>query len=99
MTKKQLDELDQEQFEKLVEQLEQFEEESYMYLAGSSDFEIVPTSDGEGNFLTREQFASVRKQLRVMGMSPLYKIDKVNGETMLVEPGSMRTLVFSEETH
>lgn len=99
MERKKLDELSQEELEELAIDVAQFSEDAYAYLAGTPDFEICPTSDEEGNFLEEEHYDSVKRQMAKLGLKVLYRIDKPNGETILLDLKGLKVMQLSEEIH
>lgn len=71
---KKTEDLTQEEFESLLKDLEKFENQFYIALAGTDRFEIVPTSDGEYS-LDKEQYSLIRSECLRLGLKIIYKID------------------------
>lgn len=91
-------ELSEQEFEALIQALDDFEEIALQHLCDSDNYQIIPNEDDEGNLLTREQMRLAARQVRSMGYEVLYKIDKGN-EILYYEPKTGRILIESEGIH
>ena len=90
-------ELSPEDFAKVLEDLEDFENKSLMYLAQSDRYEIIPTADEEtGKVLSREDLETLKHAVENIGSKILYRIDKPTGETLIVDLDSLKTIVYVE---
>jgi hypothetical protein len=79
-------ELSMEELEELLEELEEFDNMSFSLLAQSGNYEIIPTATEDGELLTKEELSLLESECRRQGFSVLYRIDKEDGETLLVGP-------------
>lgn len=75
-------ELSEEQFEKLVKQVEEFNDLFFITLAGTKEYEIVPTLTDQGQPLTKEQYSLVKNECSRLGLSVIYKMDLPDGSSV-----------------
>jgi hypothetical protein len=74
--------LSEEQFEKLVMQVEEFNEQFFIALAGTDKYEIVPTLSDQGQPLTKEQYSLLKNECSRLGLSIIYKMELPDGSTV-----------------
>lgn len=97
MSKKKLDiSLSQEEFDRLMVELAEFDENSFVALAGTDQYEIIPTITEEGKVLNSEELKMLQRECTRLGLTILYRIDKKDGETLLVNSKSGKTMVLKE---
>ena len=72
-TPKKTEDLTQEEFDGLMEDLEKFENKFFIALSGTDRFEIVPTSEGDRS-LNKEQYMLIRSECLRLGLKIIYKI-------------------------
>jgi hypothetical protein len=89
-------ELSPEDFEKLIVDLEDFDTKGLVYLAKTDNFEIIPTTDEEGKVISRESLNYLKREVEKLGYSIIYRIDKVNGEVVLIDSHTLKTMVLIE---
>jgi len=89
-------ELSQEEFSKFLEELEEFDTKSLIYLAGTDRFEIIPTIDDDGQVLSKDSLNSIKREVDKLGLTIMYRIDKDNGETIVLCAATLRCMVFVE---
>ena len=87
-------ELSLEEYEELMEELEEFDEKAFMLLAGSHRYEIIPNITEDGKVLTSKELKMLTDECKKRGFAILYRIDKEDGETLLIGPGA-RTILAS----
>lgn len=94
-----LEELTQEEYEKLLEDIENFNNSYVSHLAGTANYEIVPTEDENGHFLKDEHYKIIKKECAKIGAVLLYTY-AIGKNTIVINPRNMRSLVISEgEAH
>jgi hypothetical protein len=76
------EELSEEQFNKLVEENEQFDDHFFKILAGTDKYEIVPTLTDHGQPLTKEQYSLVKNECSRLGLSVIYRMDLPDGSVV-----------------
>jgi len=94
--KKQEMYISQEELDELMEDLAAFDEKSFVGLAGTDQYEIIPTVTEEGKVLTKDQLKILTKECKKLGLTIIYRIDKEDGETILYVPSNGRTMVLKE---
>jgi hypothetical protein len=77
------EELSQEQYEEVMQSLEQFNNSFIQELIGTDKYEIVPTVTDSGKPLTKEQYTLIKNECSRLGVAVVYKIDMPNGTTLL----------------
>lgn len=75
--------LSEVEFEKLVEDLEKFEDSFYCALAGTDRYEILPTMTEDGKVLTEEQISLIQRECNRLGLTILYRIDNIKNMVMV----------------
>jgi len=81
--------LDQEQYAKLLNGLQEFEEKFYTILAESDRFEIIPIPDHKGRILPDETYSQIKHELARQGIKLLYRISFGN-YAVVVNPDSLK---------
>lgn len=92
-------ELTEEEYDKLLIDLESFEEKFYSTLADSKNYEIIPTMTEDGRFLSKEQLSLLVKECHRLGLRYLYKIDLNSSVTLLINPKTMKIAYINDEVH
>jgi len=92
-------ELTEEEYEKLVNDLDKFEETFLSKLAESDKFEIVSTYNPEGKFYSKEQLTLIKKELLRLGVKILYRIDLNSSVYILFNPQTMKIGYVTEGIH
>lgn len=91
-------ELSQEEFDKLIGDLNEFDNKFYEYLAESPKYEVIPTSDEEGILLTKEQLALVQRECNRLGFKILYMVNDPNAIVM-INPKTLKIGYITEGVH
>ena len=96
--KKEDIELSQEEFESVLEEIEEFDNSAFCFLAGSADYEIIPTTLENGKVLDKKEIAMLKREVERLGSAILYRIDHPNGETLLikVEAKTLKIMLIKE---
>lgn len=89
-------ELTREELNDLLEELSEFDHNSFILLAGTDQYEIVPTSLDTGEYLDKEELDLLREECERLGLTILFRIDKTDGETLLVNSITGKTMVLRE---
>lgn len=89
-------ELTPEQFDKLREELHNFQHSFLSHLAGTAKYEIIPTEIDVGEFLDDEHYNSVKKECLKAGVKVLYTYN-LGKMTIILNPSNLRTVVVQEE--
>jgi hypothetical protein len=97
--KKKPDELTDEQYSKLLEDLDNFDNGFFSALAETDKYEIVPTTMDDGSVLTKEQYALVKTECSRLGLKVLFQIHFRNGSSILVNPKNLKTGYIHEGMH
>lgn len=92
-------ELTQEEFDKVLQDLEQFHEQFFIALAGTSEYEVVPTVTDMGKPLTKEQYTYVKTECSRLGKTILYKIDMPNGISLYINLETNKVGYVDEGMH
>lgn len=92
-------ELSQEEFDKFLNDLNEFEEKFLKHLAGNSNFEIIPTTSDTGRALTKEQITLIKSECNRLGLSILYRIDAKDGTSLIINPNNMKIGYITEGIH
>lgn len=93
------DELTQEQFDQLMLDLEEFNETFFQTLAGSENYEVVPTVTDMGKPLTKEQYTYVKSECSRLGLAVIYKVDKSDGTSMYINLQEKKIGFIDEGIH
>jgi len=83
-------ELTDEEYAKLMEDLDGFEEKFLEALAGTPKFEVVPTSTDNGAVLSEKHYALIKQECRRHGLKIIYSIDISPKQTTLWCPETMK---------
>lgn len=97
--KKEL-ELTPEEYDQLSAKVEEFQDSFLSFLAGTSQFEIIPTTDEFGEPISEENLNLIKRECKRLGFKILYSVD--NGKYILViNPETMKTGIvnYSVEMH
>lgn len=91
-------ELEQSEFEALIQAIEDFDEQALVELCGSNNYQIIPDEDEDGNILTIEQVKQAAQQVRALGFKVIYRIENKSSH-FYIEPKTCKTLHESESVH
>lgn len=92
-------ELSPGEYKKLIKDLENFNFSSISHLAGTANYEIIPTESEDGTFLKEEHYRLIKKECAELGAAILYSY-KIGNATIIVNPKTMKTVVLREgEAH
>lgn len=94
----EVSELSEEQYNQLLEDLDNFDSKFFAILAQSDKFEIVPT-EMEGEFLRREQYALIKTECTRYGAKILYQVGLRDGSYILINPETLKVGYISERIH
>lgn len=92
-------ELTDQQYTKLLEDLDDFDNKFVTILAGTDKYEIIPTVMEDGTRLTKEQYALVKTECSRLGLTPIYQIPLRNGDTILINPENLKLGYIRESMH
>ena len=67
-------ELSLEEYEELMEELEEFDEKAFMLLAGSHRYEIIPTITEDGKVLTSKELKMLTDECKKRGFATVRAI-------------------------
>lgn len=91
--------LSPEQYEKLMDDIEDFNNSFLSHLAGTANYEIVPTEPEDGQFLKEEHYKLIKKEAAKLGAVILYSY-RIGNTTLVVNPKTMKMVVLKEgEAH
>lgn len=90
---------DQDPYDKLLEDLESFNQKFFILLAGSDKFEIVPTTLEDGRSLNKEQYSLINHECSRLGLKVIYQIDNKNGTTVFISSDSKKVGYMHEGMH
>lgn len=91
-------ELEQHEFEALLQAIEDFDEQSLVELCGSDNYQIIPDEDEDGNILTVEQVKMAVQQVKALGFKVIYRVENKSNH-FYIEPKTCKTLHESENIH
>ena len=83
-------ELSEEEYAKLMEDLDDFENKFLECLAGTHKFEIVPTSTEDGAVLNPKHYTLIKQECRKHGLKIIYSIEVGPKQTTLWCPETMK---------
>lgn len=92
-------ELTEQEYDKLLIDLEDFEEKFYRVLVEADNYEIVPTTTEEGRIISKEQLTLLTKECHRLGFRYLYKVDLNSGVILLINPKTMKIGYISDGVH
>ena len=73
-----------------------FHDSFLSYLAGTANYEVIPTEIDVGEYLQEEHYTSVKKECQKLGAKILYTY-KVGKLTVILNPNSLRTVIVQED--
>lgn len=94
-----LDELTENQYSKLLEDLDNFNNKFISEIAGTDKYEIIPTVMEDGSRLTKEQYALARTECSRLGLKVIYQISLRNGDTIFINPENLKVGYIREGAH
>lgn len=92
-------ELSEEQYDKLMNDLAEFEESFLRILADTDKFEIISAVNENGQLYSKEQLTLIRKECLRLGLTVLYKIDLSSSVYILFNPKTMKIGYVTEGIH
>jgi hypothetical protein len=93
------EELSEEQFGKLVEEVEEFHNKFFIALAGTDKYEIVPTLSDHGQPLTKEQYTYVKNECSRLGLAIIYAMELPDGLTVYTSVENNKVGYIHEGMH
>lgn len=94
--KKPEKELSEEEFTRLVSDLEEFEGKIYFALAETDKFEVIPTIDPSGRPIPKEQLDLLLRECKRLGYTPIYRIE-LNPETFILYNPKTKKIGYVKE--
>ena len=93
-------ELTEEQYSEIMEGLDEFENTFLNNLAGTSNYEVIPTSDEMGEGLTDKHYSLIKKECSKYGLQVIYSIEQQK-QIVLFCPKTMKTgvILMDEQIH
>ena len=91
-------ELSSEEFEEMMESVEQFQEDFLKHLAGTDNYDVLPTVTSSGTPLTKEQYKLAKQECSRLGIRLLYIVD-IGKDTLIISPHNMKIGLISDEVH
>lgn len=92
-------ELTEEQFSKLMEDLDNFDNNFITNLAGTGKYEIIQTVLEDGTKLTKEQYALIKTECSRLGLKVIYQIPLTNGDIVFINPDNLKIGYIRESIH
>jgi len=88
-----------EQYTKMMDEIESFNESVFSHLAGTANYEIVPTETEDGHILQEEHYRLIKKECAKIGATIIYSF-RVGRDVVYINPKTMQTVVVTErEAH
>lgn len=88
-----LKELSEEQYNKLMEDLDLFDNMFFEHLAGTPKFEVCPTSDQEsGLYMTDRDYSMLKSECSKYGLNVLYSIDIGRDVNVIINPLNIKKI-------
>lgn len=89
-----------EQYLKLIDDVENFNNSYLSYLAGTAKYEIVPTQLDDEHYLEEKHYKLVKKECAKVGAKILYSYSVGAKQTIVINPSNLKTIVIQEgEAH
>lgn len=88
-------ELKEEDYEDIEQEVENFNNSFLSYLAGTANYEIVPTQTDDGRPLRKEHYEMIKKECSKIGSKILYTY-LVGSTTIVINPKNMKTAIIHE---
>jgi hypothetical protein len=92
-------ELSEEQFQELVQAVELFDEKFFIALAGTDEYEIIPTMTDQGQPLTKEQYSLLKNECSRLGLAIIYKMEHPDGSTVYTSVENKKVGYIQEGLH
>ncbi len=89
--------LSPDEYEALTNSLEDFQESVFSFLAGTSQFEIVPTTDEFGNPIPEKNLELIRRECKRLGFRVLYSVEQ-GGQVLFINPDTMKIAIMTHDT-
>lgn len=87
-------ELTEEQIEQAILENDSFQTMFFEKLAHNKKFEIIPTSDEDGNIMSQEQLSFMKKEVNRLGCLPVYAIENGSRFTLLICPREGKKMII-----
>ena len=92
--------LSEEQYYKMIEDVENFSHSYLSYLAGTAKYEVVPTEIDVDQYLHDQQYNMIKKECAKIGAKVLYTYNISKDTTVILNPTNLKILVIHQgETH
>lgn len=85
-----------EQYEKLMEEIENFNNSFLCHLAGTQNYELVPTENEFGETLTEEHYRLIKKECAKTGARILYTYTVGNNSSIIIDPKTLKSIMLHE---
>lgn len=92
-------ELTDEQYAKVLEDLENFDSGFFSAIAGTDKYEVIPTLLEEGVWLTKEQYTLVKNECSRLGLTVVYQIQLNDKSSVFINPESLKIGYYQEGMH
>ena len=66
----------------MVKDVDKFNDQFFVYLAGTDKYEIIDTLSDQGRPLTKEQYSLLKNECSRLGLAVIYKMDLPDGSTV-----------------
>lgn len=93
------EELSQDQFEKLIKDVEEFNDKFLFALAGTDRIEVIPTISEDGRPLTKEQYTLVKNECSRLGLKIIYQIQNPDGTTTFINSENAKIGIMDNGVH
>jgi hypothetical protein len=85
-----------EQYKKLMEDIENFNTSFLSHLAGTSNYELVPTENEFGEYLEDGHYKLIKKECAKTGAKILYTYSISPNISIVIEPKSLKSIILQE---
>lgn len=86
--------LTEEEYEQLNDSLATFDESFLSFLAGTSQYEVVPTTDEFGKPIPSQNLDLIRRECKRLGFKVLYSMD-LGKQVLIMNPDTMKIGIFT----
>lgn len=93
------EESSQQEYDKLLNDLENFNQKFFVILAGTDKYEIVPTTLENGKTLNKEQYSLINHECSRLGLKVIYQITLNDGSTVYISPDGKKIGYMQEGMH
>ncbi len=86
--------LTEEEYEQLNNSIADFDESFFSFLAGTSQYEVVPTTDEFGKPIPEQNLDLIRRECKRLGFKVLYSMD-LGKQVLIMNPDTMKIGIFT----